>query len=268
VCVSISSLVPNADDLLSLEVEEVAWILLAHLKSLGNNSGDGVVSQGRVSPYNFFNFLGQHPEYAGRQGEVNEALQEAWSWLEHEGFLVQDPSQPSSPWFFFSRRGRKLQSREAFEAYRRAGLLPRAQLHPLIAATVYPTFLRGEYDTAVFQAFREVEVAIRREGNFPAELVGVSLMREAFRPVDPRNSAVAPGPMTDTTLPIAEQEGMAHLFAGAIASFKNPTSHRIMRPEPTEAAEVIVFASFLLRMVDRLSSGAKAFLKRIGKRVD
>jgi uncharacterized protein (TIGR02391 family) len=258
---SISSLVPNADDLLSLEVEEVAWILLTHLRSLGNSGGNGTVSQGKVSPYNFFNFLGQHPEYGARQGQVNEVLQEAWAWLEREAFLVRDPSQPSSPWFSFSRRGRKLQSREEFDAYRRAGLLPREQLHPLIAAKVYPAFLRGEYDTAVFQAFREVEVAVRREGEFPAELVGVQLMRDAFRVADP-------GPLTDTTLPVGEQEAMAHLFAGAIGSFKNPTSHRIVRPEPAEAAEVIMFASHLLRMVDRLSSGTKAFLKKIGKKVE
>jgi hypothetical protein len=35
-----------------------------------------------------------------------------------------------------------------FAAYRKAGLLPKGQLHPLIASKVYPAFMRGEYDSS------------------------------------------------------------------------------------------------------------------------
>jgi len=250
--VSLSSLVPNAEDLLALEVEQVAGVLLAHLRSFGDNSGNGVVSRGSISGYNFFNAFAQGSEYPTRRADVGQALMEAWNWLEREGLLVRDAYQSSSPWFFLSRRAQRLTSREDFAAYRRAGLLPKDQLHDLIATKVYPTFLRGDYDTAVFQALREVEVAVREAGGFPADLVGTKLMREAFRPVDPERPAVAPGPLTDRILPIAEQKGMADLFAGSIALFKNPPSHRIVKPEPIEAAEVIVSASHLLRMIDRL----------------
>jgi uncharacterized protein (TIGR02391 family) len=125
-------------------------------------------------------------------------------------------------------------------------------LHPFIAAKVYPAFLRGEYDTAVFQAFREVDVAVREAGTFQLDDVGTDLMRAAFRPIDPKKQEVASGPLTDTTLPVAEQLAMAHLFAGAIGLYKNPQSHRNIPTEPIDAAEVIVFASHLLRIVDRL----------------
>ena len=77
-----------------------------------------------------------------------------------------------------------MSSQEEFEAYRKASVLPRNQLHPVIAAKVYAAFLRGEYDTAVFQAFREIEVAVRAAGGFPADLVGTDLMREGFRPAN------------------------------------------------------------------------------------
>jgi uncharacterized protein (TIGR02391 family) len=249
---SIVSLVPNPDDLLALEVEELAGILLIHLNSYGNQGGGGVVNQGLISQHNLLNNLEQHPEYTCRQKEVNRALMEAWNWLQSEGFLVKDAHQPAD-WSFLSRRAQRMKSREDLAAYRKASLLPKGQLHPLIAIRVYPAFLRGEYDTAVFQAFREVEIAVRRAGKFPAELVGTALMRQAFRPVDSQKPTATPGPLTDTVLPIAEQEGMANLFSGAIGLYKNPQSHRNVPTEPTEAAELIVFASHLLRTVDRLS---------------
>jgi uncharacterized protein (TIGR02391 family) len=253
---SLSSLVPSADDLLALDVEELAGVLLTHLNSCGINSGDSVVQNGLISQHNFLRNLEGHPEYPGRQPEVNRALMEAWSWLQGEGFLIPDAHQPAS-WFFLSRRAQRLKSPTDFTEYQKANLLPKGQLHPLIAAKVYPAFLRGEYDTAVFQAFREIEIAVRRAGRFPGDLVGTKLMRDAFRP-DTKNPTAALGPLTDTTLPVAEQEGMSSLFTGAIALYKNPQSHRNVPTEATNAAEVIVFASHLLRIVDRLGppSGA------------
>jgi uncharacterized protein (TIGR02391 family) len=104
-------------------------------------------------------------------------------------------------------------------------------------------------------AFREVEIAVRDAGRFPADLVGVELMRQAFRAVNrPNQAAQTPGPLTDANLPVAEQEGMAHLFAGAIGLYKNPQSHRYVPTSAAEAAEVVLFASHLLRIVDRVSS--------------
>ena len=147
---SLSSLVPSATDLLALEVEELAGVLLAHLNSYEGLSGNAVYQHGRVSLRNFINSLNPtssltKPEYGDRQPEVNRALMEAWSWLQGEGFLVRDAEQ-SADWFFLSRRAQRLKSREDFAAYRKASLLPKGQIHPLIATKVYPAFLRGEYD--------------------------------------------------------------------------------------------------------------------------
>lgn len=256
---SLASLVPSANDLLQLEVEEVGWVLLVHLASLGENSGDGRVwGGGRINQYNFFNHLDHHPIYGTRREDVNRVLMEAWGWLQHEGFLVREVGSGGTESCFLSRRAKQLETRADFDAYRKAALLPPGQLNALIAARVYPAFLRGEYDTAVFQAFREVEIGVRAAGGFPADLVGVDLMRQALRAVNRPNQTVqAPGPLTDSNLPVAEQEAMAHLFAGAIGLYKNPQSHRYVPTSAGEAAEVILFASHLLRIVDRVAPSAR-----------
>jgi uncharacterized protein (TIGR02391 family) len=248
----IASLVPNPDDLLKLNVEEQGRLLLKLFASSDMNESTGLTRSGQVNQHNFFNRANDYaapPKYgSGRQKEVDKALSRAWAWLEREGLLVKDPS-PGQNWFFLIEEGRELGSREDATAYRRANLLPTNQLHQLIAGKVSPAFLRGEYDTAIFQAFREIEIAVRQAGKLPQDLVGEKLMRRAFAPADGSSPA---GLLTDMQLPPSEQQAMSHLFAGAFGVYRNSAGHRHVPTEPVEAAEVIMFASQLLRIVDRI----------------
>jgi uncharacterized protein (TIGR02391 family) len=241
--VELRSIIPDPDVLLSLEVEELAGVLLMHLNSRDDD----------LHHYNFFNHFRSYPVYGNRDPnrdeKVNEALMEAWDWLSNEGFLAKRGDDFSRAGTFVTRRGQRIKSREEFAAYQKANLLPKGQLHPLIANRVYPAFLRGEYDTAIFQAFREIEVAVREAAKFPHDLIGDKLMRAAFASAE--NGAAA-GPLCDVQMPPGEQKAMSHLFAGAFGVYRNSTGHRHVPTEPQEAAEVIVFASHLLRIVDRL----------------
>jgi len=54
-------------------------------------------------------------------------------------------------------------------------------LHPILVRKVKPIFIRGDYDTATFQAFKVVEVQVRKKGGYAESDIGVPLMREAFR---------------------------------------------------------------------------------------
>jgi hypothetical protein len=136
--VEISSMLPDPGDLLALEVEELAGVLLMHL----NSRGDGGA---HLHHYNFFDDLKNEPPYGTRDDRIVEALMEAWDWLLHEGFLAKRGDDNTRAGTFVTRRGQRLKTRDDFDAYRKANLLPKGQLHPLIAVEVYPAFLRGKY---------------------------------------------------------------------------------------------------------------------------
>jgi uncharacterized protein (TIGR02391 family) len=114
----------------------------------------------------------------------------------------------------------------------------------VLASKAKPSFLRGDYDSAVFQAFKEVEVRVRKLSAAASSDLGVKLMRKAF------NADI--GPLTDQTEERSEKEAVGNLFAGAIGLFKNPTSHRDVNfDDPAEVAELIMLADLLIRIAER-----------------
>jgi uncharacterized protein (TIGR02391 family) len=146
-------------------------------------------------------------------------------------------------WQILSRRVKKLLDRDSFDAFQKAAAFPKTLLHPSIADRVWISLARGELDTAVFVAFRTIEEAVRAAGGFDDTDIGVELMRKAFNSDN--------GALTDTSHPKAEREALAHLFAGAIGSYKNPHSHRTVTiNDHNEAQEMVMLASHLLRIVD------------------
>lgn len=173
------------------------------------------------------------------------ALAEAWSWLEARALVAPDPHQSSADARIVTRTGqRAIQEGSLKEilAAERIGL----DLHSRLEGRIRPIFLLGDYETAAFKAMKEVEVRVRELAKLPNDLIGVSLMRKAFNPTD--------GPLTDTTHEGGERQARSDLFAGAIGSFKNPTSHRtVTYADPTEASEVIMLADLLMRILDTIN---------------
>ena len=234
-------MLPEADQLLSLEPEELAGPLLVALDGSDYINPFEVISIGPL----------RREEYpAEHHDEILFALMESWQWLASEGFVAPRPtglsegtSIPGATLYFVTKRGKTIETSGDLEVYRKGNLLPKRHLHPTIAQKVWSLFLRGDYDTAVFQAFKQVEVAVREAAGYEAAKVyGTKLMRDAFG---------KKGPLKDTAqFGDEEADVMSDLFAGAIACYKNPGSHQNVDFTAEEAAEVIIFASHLLRIVD------------------
>lgn len=218
---------------LEMEPEELAPIILRHLQQ----------QKFQINRYNFSLVNdGALVEQLGQNvGAYAERLMEAWMVLEREGFIAPQPGMQGE-WAFVTSKGRKIASEQDFKAYGKASLFPR-WFDPVLTQTVKPLFIRGDYDTAVFRAFKEVEVRARGTARLSENDLGVDLMKKAFGP---------PGPLADLSAPRAEQERIRDLFVGAIGTYKNPSSHRAVHfDNPVEVIDVLSTANQLLRIIDR-----------------
>src|SRR5262249_17000062 len=141
-----------------------------------------------------------------------------------------------------SRRAAQLAKQEVMSRALSGRRLTKDSLHLAIREDVWSLYHRGKYDTAVFEAMKAAEVAVRDASGLSAGDIGNKLVRRAF---DVKN-----GPLTDMEVEESERQARSDLFAGAIGSYKNPHSHRnVVLDDPDEAAEIIMLANHLLRIV-------------------
>lgn len=228
---------PPVETVLELEPEELAIFVLKHLSEGGSQ---------QLNRHNYT--IGTSPDFVAWAGSYKEQISDrfmvAWMWLEKELFVAPKPGQ-SGGWAFITQRGRKILEDQNFETYRKGNLLPSEGLDPILVRKVKPTFVRGDYDTAVFQAFKEVEVRVRKKASLDKKDFGVDLMRKAFGP--------PVGSLVDKEATGGEQAARMELFTGAIGSYKNPSSHRdVDFADPREAADIIHMANQLLRIIDSI----------------
>ncbi|KAK48586.1 hypothetical protein BG58_30645 [Caballeronia jiangsuensis] len=238
--------IPEVDVLLELEPEELAAKVIFLLRSRSE------------ATFNFGNLrlelgMARHEQYPREHlHDVDQALAEAFAWLEAQGLVIPDEGMNGqNGWRRLSRRAQQFENPAAFADYRTARLLPKDLLHPTIATTVWLSFMRGAYPTAVFEAMRAVEIAVREAAGFAHSEHGVPMIRKAFNPKG--------GLLADPAADEGEREALSALFAGAIGSYKNPHSHRnVPIDTPREAVEIVLLASHLLGIVSARAAARQA----------
>lgn len=234
-------MMPDGDVILELEPEELAGKLLLILRQHGSDMfqlcniedeiGGSAVPGSELYP-------------RAQWAAIGLALREAAAWLLAQGLVIPAAgTNGRNGWCVLSRRAQKFQDEHEFASYTAARRLPRENLHPRISNKVWMAFMRNEFDVAVFQAMKAVEVAVRDAAEYPKGDHGVPMIRRAFHKDT--------GPLTDGGAEEAEKEALSALFAGAIGLYKNPHSHRdVDLTDPAEAAEIVMLANLLLRIVD------------------
>ena len=119
-----------------------------------------------------------------------------------------------------------------------------ARLHPAVVIKAYRLFDDGHYASAVFEAFKAIEVRVAAQSGL--DISGRPLMAAALADGGPIQLAAEIGGSTND-----EQEGFKLLFMGAIQGIRNPKAHTFDRPPSAQrAAEYLSLASVMLRRLD------------------
>jgi uncharacterized protein (TIGR02391 family) len=228
-------------EILELPRDEVAMRLLRHFAASGT----------QINRHNLANppSWQEMASVAAGNPEMLVRVQEAWDWLVVHGLITRDPRQ-GGDWGVVTDIGHQVAREPKGKARTLAIQRLGVDLHPRLAARVRPQFLLGDYEIAAFAAMKEIEVRVRELSGSPNSLLGTKLMQECFKPG---------GALHDPQAEPSESEGMMALFRGAISVFKNPASHReVTFEDPTLAAEVVLFADLLLRLLDARAETLRA----------
>jgi uncharacterized protein (TIGR02391 family) len=121
-----------------------------------------------------------------------------------------------------------------------SGYFDHLNLHPRIRDVSRELFLDGYYWEAVFAASKAL-VNYVRERSGRHDLDGAPLMRTVFSPNAP---ILAFNDLSDQT-DRDEQEGMMHLFEGAVLGIRNPGGHSFPEGSEQRAIEYISLLSLL-----------------------
>lgn len=170
--------------------------------------------------------------------QIELEVREAWAWMVRELILI--PWDPNG-WHKLSRRGRQLAREAAAGPGSIDALLITPEMLPPAMSAALSNYHGGNYDGAVFEGMKAVEVAVRDASGLPRSLVGVALMRKAFEK--------GVGPLTDKAADPGEQQAMSDLFAGAMGVFRNATGHRIVGLSMRQAWDALMLAAHLLRLI-------------------
>ena len=238
-------IVPSPQDLLSMTIDELAWALLEDMQARLQDQTAGManresLSGGIISIGSYHSNQNQMQPLAQ---SLDKAGRDAFNLLEKWGIAEAAPgTNGRNGYMILTDKGKATNERTDFERTRVRCLLKEEMLHPLLRGKIFGYFAVDDLGTAVFEAFKAVEIAVREAGNFAAKDYGKTLIFKAF---------ASGGPLACSTDDKTDCEALSGLFAGALHRFRNPGAHTNRTFEDVlEAMEELMLASRLLRIVD------------------
>ncbi|MCP5126678.1 MAG: TIGR02391 family protein [Gammaproteobacteria bacterium] len=124
-------------------------------------------------------------------------------------------------------------------------LSPPKVLHPIIDQATRDLIINGHHWEAVFAASKALVLYIK-ERSGRRDLDGVPLMRTVFS----KNNPILKFNSLTTQIDLDEQEGMMHLYEGAVMALRNPGSHGFPTGSDLRASQYIYLLSLLMFRAD------------------
>lgn len=119
-------------------------------------------------------------------------------------------------------------------------------LHADVARECSKLFEDGHYAQAVETACKVLDVLVQLR-SMRTDASGTALMRLVFSPKTP----ILKFNDQQNDSEKSEQEGMMHLYEGAMMALRNPRAHGITQDHPERAVEYLSFVSMLAKALDR-----------------
>lgn len=129
------------------------------------------------------------------------------------------------------------------------GSVALVSLHPAVAEIAGPLFSDGYHAQAAFEAFKALEVRLRKLSGL--DLSGRDLAAQALSG-DPARVVVS---RHDGRTGADEQDGLRFIFMGVMQGLRNPGGHELDALDHQEALEELAVASLLMRWLDTSRTG-------------
>lgn len=233
---------PSPGQLLALSEVDLERIVLRYVVEISNDPMCRMATRDALS--NGLFERGGYEYDATMRTNVARAIARAWKAIENDA-LIEEPDSYNGKngYRIASPKGREANSQFDFAAAKARNQFSREMFHPSLPDAAWNALRAGDHDTAVFEAFKGVESAVRKKAGLGEADFGWQLMEKAF---DPDN-----GPLTDKTARKSKRVARRDLFKGAFGEIRNPKAHGDPTiTDPQVAVEEMMTAATLQRIVD------------------
>ncbi len=240
----IVDLYPEVDRLLDASESDIGLVMLRYLRAISDDPLRSMATSGGLVT-ELFSINGGYANDGKKYSAVEKLVNRAWKRLENADLIEEPDSYNGKNGFrVISSKGRAVNTEAKLAAAKGRSQFTRDLFHTLLPEASWNAFNAGDYDTAVFEAFKGVEIAVRKKGDFAETDYGSALMAKAF--------SQTTGTLTDKAALPGRQAARCDVFKGAFGEFRNAKAHSApVISDALIAVEQMMVACALLRIVDR-----------------